>query len=290
MTLEECRSFYADEIRFAANLQSASLVEAFSRVPREEFLGPGPWEIGSAETRGLSALGATQMSYTQVDDPRHLYHNVVVAIDKSADINNGQPGSLARWIDTLDLKPGERVYHLGCGVGYYTAIMAEVAGPDGSVVGSEVRQDLAARAQQNLSRYPNVGVHAGDGATFDPGECDVMMINAGVTHPSPLWLDRLREGGRILLPITMATSAALGVGMMTKIVRQGGGFSAEVVSPVAIFSCTGARDPQREPLVKTALMKGALMKVRSVRRDAHEPSDACVVHGPDSCLSSAVVS
>ena len=70
MPLEECRRFYSDEIRFAGNIQSAALLEAFARVPREKFLGPGPWQIASANLRGLSALGAMQMSYTRVDDPQ----------------------------------------------------------------------------------------------------------------------------------------------------------------------------------------------------------------------------
>src|SRR5215472_12964005 len=144
MTLEECRLFYAEEIRFAANLQTPGLAEAYGRVPREEFLGPGPWQIGSAETRALSAgvAGALQMQYIAVRDPRQLYHNVVVVLDRTANINNGQPGSLARWIDALELKTGERAFHLGCGIGYYTAIMAEVVGGTGSIVGAEVNRDL----------------------------------------------------------------------------------------------------------------------------------------------------
>ena len=32
MTLEECRRFFADEVRFAANIRSSELVEAFARV------------------------------------------------------------------------------------------------------------------------------------------------------------------------------------------------------------------------------------------------------------------
>ena len=108
MTLEECRQFFAEEIRFTATVRSLALLEAFARVPREEFLGPGPWEIASADNRGLSALGAVQMSYTSIDDPRQLYHNVVVVLDKAADINNGQPSALACWIDALDLQSGER--------------------------------------------------------------------------------------------------------------------------------------------------------------------------------------
>jgi protein-L-isoaspartate O-methyltransferase len=42
MTLEDCRAFYAQEIRFSANLTTPGLVEAFARIPREKFLGPAP--------------------------------------------------------------------------------------------------------------------------------------------------------------------------------------------------------------------------------------------------------
>jgi protein-L-isoaspartate(D-aspartate) O-methyltransferase len=189
----------------------------------------------------------------------------------------------------MGLRAGDRAYHLGCGVGYYTAIMREIVGPAGSIVGAEVNPALASRAQQNLSAYPNVTVAAADGATFDPGACDAMLINAGVTHPSPRWLDRLREGGRLVVPLTMATTATLGIGVMAKIIREGSGFSAQVMTPLAIYSCTGMRDAQREPLLKAAMQSGALMRMKSVRRDAHEQSDTCVVHGADVCLSSAEI-
>jgi protein-L-isoaspartate(D-aspartate) O-methyltransferase len=287
MTLEECRQFYADEVRFAAHISTPGLAEAFAVVPREKFLGPGPWEIASADVRGMSAAGAIQMSYTPVDDPRHLYHNVVVVLDKDKDINNGQPSALGRWIDALQLQPGDRAYHLGCGVGYYTAIMAEVVGAGGSVVGSEVQPDLALRALQNLSSCANTRVHAGDGAVFDPGECDAMLINAGVTHPLPLWLDRLRNGGRLMVPLTMATTPTLGIGAMIRIVRQDDRYSAEVVTTLAIYSCLNARDPQMEAPLKKAFTTGALMRMRSVRRDRHEPADVCLLHSAEVCISSA---
>jgi protein-L-isoaspartate(D-aspartate) O-methyltransferase len=161
MTTDECRRFYAEEVSFAANVTSPALIGAFARVPRERFLGPEPWELGSADVRAMSNLGTTKMSYVSVHDPRQVYHNVVVALDKGSDINNGQPSALACWIDALDIKPGGRVYHLGCGVGYYTAIIAETVGADGNVVASEVNPQLAKRAKDNLSGYPNVMVHAG---------------------------------------------------------------------------------------------------------------------------------
>lgn len=287
ITLEEYRRFYAEGIGFIANQRSPALVEAFARVPREKFLGPGPWQITSPEAKTMATMGMGQTAYITVDDPRHLYHNVLVAIDSGRDLNNGQPSALALWIGSLDLQPGDRVYHLGSGVGYYTAIMAEMVGSSGSVIASEVEPDLAARAQANLAGYGNVNVHSGDGGAFDPGECDAMLINAGVTLPHPLWLDRLREGGRILVPITMIAGKSVGAGLMAKIVRQPDHFSVQSAGPVGIYSCTSVRDPELEPALRKAVTTQTLFKVKSLRRDAHDQGDTCVVHGRDMCLSSA---
>ena len=236
----------------------------------------------------MAVAGAGASEYMPTSDPRDLYHNLVVVVDEAASLNNGQPGALARWMDALEVKPGERVYHLGCGVGYYTAILAEVCGPSGNVAAAEVRADLAARARENLAPWPQVAVHCDDGTAVDPGPCDAMLINAGVTHPLPAWLDRLRPGGRIVLPLTISMgTTGLGQGVMARITREANGYSARMVSFVAIFSCTNARDPAREPLLKNAFVTGNLLKMKSVRRDAHESAETCIIHGADVCLSAA---
>jgi len=287
MMIEECRAFYAQEVKFAATLTTPGLVEAFAKVPREKFLGPGPWQIGSAAARAMSAADLGQLSYVTVEDPRDVYHNVVISLDRAKDINNGQPSSLGTWIDALALKPGERVYHLGCGVGYYTAIMAEVVGESGSIVGLELQPDLAARAGENLAGYANVTVEVGDGAEFDPGEREAMFVNCGVTHPQTKWLERLREGGRLVVPFTIAVNATIGQGVMTKITRSDGTYAAELVSPVGIYSGGNLRDAALEPQLLKGLTKGGLLKLKSVRRDAHETGETCVVHAREVCLSLA---
>src|SRR4029450_1568086 len=96
LTIEDYRRFFADEIRFVANLDSPALVEAFARVPRDQFIGPGPWRVGAPELRALAAAGMGEAAYVTVDDPRHLYHNVVVVLDEEENINNGQPAPLRR--------------------------------------------------------------------------------------------------------------------------------------------------------------------------------------------------
>ena len=288
MTIEECRRFYAEGIRLAANVQSTSLIDAFAGVPRERFLGSGPWKI---VTMGSGLIGRPTYIETPDADPRHLYHNLLVSLDPSRDLNNGEPVGLARWIDALELKRGDRVYHLGCGVGYYTAIIAEVVGAEGNVLASELDPDLAARAKTNLAVYPNSTVESGDGVAVEPGERDAILINAGVSHPHPKWLDNLRDGGRLVVPLTMnigmGTSPNLGSGVMAKFTRTGDTFSAQVVTPIAIFSCIGMRDAEKEQALKEAMRAGKQFKMRSLRRDVHEASDTCIVHSHEMCLSSA---
>jgi len=68
MTIEDYRRFYAEEVRYGADVSTEALVEAYERVPRERFPGPGPWQAGAPE---------------------------------GSDINNGRPTSLARGLDAL---------------------------------------------------------------------------------------------------------------------------------------------------------------------------------------------
>jgi protein-L-isoaspartate(D-aspartate) O-methyltransferase len=289
MTIDDCRHFYAEEVRIAAGLgSSATLAEAFARVPREKYMGPPPWRIASGELASMAYMGLKGGGYLATEEPRDLYHNVLVALDADRHLNNGQPSALARWLDALNLEPGDRVYHLGCGVGYYTAIIAEVVGTSGRVAASEVEPSLAGRARENLAVYPTVSVHSGDGAEFDPGVCDAIFINAGVTHPHPLWIKRLGENGRLVLPLTTSMpSANAGAGVMAKITRRGPGFAAEVVSFVGIYSCTSVRDPGMNVELGKAVASKALPKLKSVRTDRHEPSETCLAHSDGVCLSSA---
>ena len=84
-----------------------------------------------------------------------------------------------------------------------------------------------------------MNVHHGDGGQFDAGAADAIFVNAGATHPQAIWRDVLRDGGRLLLPITATAGSELGVGAMFLITRQDSGFAATCESPVGIYSCAG---------------------------------------------------
>src|SRR5262245_48867027 len=120
-SLEAQRRFYAEEIRAVAAIGSDALIDAFARVPREHFLGPGPWQIAGI---GDGAPVTVKYRTTRDADPAHLHHNVVVAIDAARQLNNGQPTALATWLDALGARAGEHVVHVGAGVGYYSAVIA----------------------------------------------------------------------------------------------------------------------------------------------------------------------
>jgi protein-L-isoaspartate(D-aspartate) O-methyltransferase len=275
--LDLARHYYAEELRAVANLRSEAVVQAFAKVPREHFLGPGPWQVFSPNS---------ESDWTTKDaDPRHLYHNLLVVIDAERQLNNGHPSFLAFLIEQLELKEGDHVVHVGCGPGYYTAVMAEVVGPKGHVTAIEIDSKLAARARTNLSNLSQVEVIDGDGGEKDPGPCDAILVNAGATHPRSMWLDSLRAGGRLVLPLTAAGDEGGTVGGVFKITRQDTGFAASFVSRVGIFPCYGARDPELNDKLKEAFKRDDAKSVQSLRRDKHDAENSCWYHGEGFCFS-----
>jgi protein-L-isoaspartate(D-aspartate) O-methyltransferase len=287
VSLEDYRRFYAEEIACVAALRSRALVEALAKVPREKFLGPGPWQIGSFELMAAREMKAARVQHRQTEDadPRRVYHNIVVVIDPARNLNNGHPATLASWLDALEITPGERVFHMGAGLGYFSAILGEMTGPEGRVTAVEVDTDLAGRARANLARWPNVKLHSGDGNELDPGPVDVVFINAGVTHPRALWLDRLAEGGRLLVPLTFDVGGGIGKGVMMLVKRKADNYSARLVSLVMIYSSTSGRDEETNAALAKQIGSPKLFSVQSLRRDEHEAEETCWFHGTDFCFS-----
>ena len=274
--LARIRQYYAEEIQAVANIRSPAIVQALATVPREKFLGPGPWRILSG------GLGGFDYRTTEDADPRHLYHNVLVAIDSMRKLNNGQPSFLAFCLDALDLAVGDHALHIGCGVGYYTAIMAAAVGGAGRVTAIEIDSGLAARARANLSDLEQINVIAGDGLYLERNSANAIFVNAGATHPLATWLDALKPGGRLILPLTADES---GRGALLKVMRTVEDFGAVFLSDVAIFPCTGARDTAIGKLLAEAFRRGARDSVQSLRREPHESGPTCWLHSEQFCLS-----
>jgi protein-L-isoaspartate(D-aspartate) O-methyltransferase len=157
---EKARRWFAEELRYVLHIRSSAVVEAFASVPREHFAGPGPWRI-------LSPRRSEDYWSTEDADPSRLYHDVLVAIDETRRLNNGQPSLWAQLFDVLDLAKGDFLIHVGAG--YYSAILAEIVGRKGRVTAIEIDPSLAAEAQRNLAHdWPQVAVVAADGFAYRP--------------------------------------------------------------------------------------------------------------------------
>ena len=277
------RQCFAEEIEAVSNLRSRRLVEALATVPRERFLPPGPWTIRSEAD--LQAPPRT----TPDADPRHVCHNIAVAIDATRMLFNGVPGLLSMAIDALTVTPGARVLHVGTGTGYYTALLAHCAGPEGRVVGLEVDESLAAEAARNLADLPWVAVRHGQGREIDGETFDAILVNAGVTHPEAIWMERLAPGGRLLLPVT-ATIGAMGpIGKGPLLLATRGEndqrWDARLIGFVAIYSAIGLRDDALNERLGAALRTSPFPPIRHLRRDPHAESASCWLHTPAACLS-----
>src|SRR5262245_24162609 len=56
------------------------------------------------------------------------------------------PDVVARMLQLLDVERGSRVFEIGTGSGYRTALLAELVGPEGTVVSVDVDPELTRRA------------------------------------------------------------------------------------------------------------------------------------------------
>jgi protein-L-isoaspartate(D-aspartate) O-methyltransferase len=265
--IEDFRNFYARFIVESSGSSNERLIAAFSAVPREDYVGLGPWQVfvGSGYLTTISS------------DPRLLYQDILIGLATDRRINNGQPSLHARCLAACAPEKGQRVVHIGAGTGYYTAVLAQLVGNSGKVLAFEIEPDLAARAQHNLAHLSNVSVLAASGTERALPRSDLIYVNAGATHPIPSWLDALNIGGRLMFPLTPSD----GPGCMLLVTRKSeSAYAASAICRVEFIPCMGARDEATSKSIATALERQSLKSLRSLRRDNSADETAwCVGSG-----------
>jgi protein-L-isoaspartate(D-aspartate) O-methyltransferase len=266
-SLDEVRRHFAEELRVVSHIGCERLVEAFAAVPRERFAGPGPWRLLHDGDGYWSTPDA---------NPSWLYHNVLVALDETRRLNIGGPSLWAFHFDRISIRQGERVLQIGAGSGYYTAILAELAGPRGRVDALEIDEDLAEAARHNLEGWPAVQVRCADATVSIDGQWDVIVAFAGAAAPVAWWLDALADGGRLLLPMTTEQRG----GFMLRLDRRGREVAARSAGWAGFYPCAGACGDEDQAALAQALNDGAGQQaVRSLRRNLHDRDETCWLHG-----------
>ena len=283
--LASVRVAFAESLREKNPELPDRVLAAFAAVPREDFLNRGPW---------LTLPDAAGWRSTPDADVSRVYQDVAIALDPARMLNNGSPGFLARLIAALELKEGERVAHIGCSTGYYSAILAEIVGARGSVIAVELAPDLVDRARKGLARWKQIEVRHADGIAQPTEPVDAILVHAGVTHPQPRWLEMLAPGGRIALSLTAIQPPSRirriirdHAGWVLVAKRGERGFAARFLEVIGVQALLGGRDAALQARLRAAYARtpGAKPPVASLRLDSHAPDSSCWLHEQHFCLS-----
>jgi protein-L-isoaspartate(D-aspartate) O-methyltransferase len=155
-------------------LKNPRVLDAFRTVPRHLFLPP-----------------KTQ---------RQAYD------DESIPIGEGQtitpPYDVAFMTEILEPKPTDRIYEVGTGSGYQSAILSRLVKDVYSIEIHAPLSERATRVHKDLG-YTNIHTRVGDGYVGWPEAApfDAIIVTCAPTKvPQPLF-DQLKEGGRMVIPI-----------------------------------------------------------------------------------------
>lgn len=146
------------------------IIDAFLGVPREVFVPEG------------------QQEAAYVGDDLPLATNRVML----------EPRTLAKMLDSLNIRNDELVLDVGCGLGYSAAVIARLAQ---AVIAVEEVPGLAGEAQSVLvdAGADNAILHEGaltHGAA-EHGPYDVIVIQGGVENLPEMLTNQLKDGGRM---------------------------------------------------------------------------------------------
>ena len=160
----------------------------------------------------LADHGIEDLAVLQAFDavPRHLFLPTAVLHRAYDDValpigfgqTASQPSLQALYLQTLALRPADRVLEIGTGSGFQTAVLARLVE---RVYSIERIHELSARARTALDglRTRNVALLVGDGTVgwsrYAP--FDAILVGAAAPSVPPAFVEQLAPGGRLLIPL-----------------------------------------------------------------------------------------
>lgn len=181
----ELRARLTESLVKKGKVSSPAVEAAFLAVPRHCFVPGSPLPEAYADDAVYTKWGADGARISAAS----------------------QPTIVALMLEQLGIEPGNRILEIGAGTGYDAALMATITGEAGHVTAVDVDEDLVdgARAHLTTAGVSGVDVILGDGALGAPAAAPYDRIIATVgAHEVPRpWLDQLRPGGRLVVPVRL---------------------------------------------------------------------------------------
>lgn len=187
-----------EELRTSGWLQTERIADALRAVPRGHFVPPGLTE--------------------------NAYVNDVVFTKRDTDgtplSSVSAPWLVAGMLERLAPRAGDRVLEIGSG-GWNAALLRHLVGPAGHVTSVDIDQDVVDRALRVLAGTPwrDVRVVQGDGRAGygDDAPYDGIMVTVQASRIEPAWLDQLRPGGSLVVPLRVR-----GMGRLLRFTAENG--------------------------------------------------------------------
>ena len=119
-----------------------------------------------------------------------------------------QPWTVAFMLEKLQPIAGQKILDIGSGSGWQTALLAQIVGNKGKVIGLELISELHRQSIKNIARYNfisrrTVELHCLNGAKGFPAAApfDRIISAASAETIPPAWLEQLKVGGRLVAPV-----------------------------------------------------------------------------------------
>jgi len=189
----------------------------YFQAERERMVRTQLAERGIRDVRVLDAMrNVPRHEFVPETLRQEAYEDHPLPIGEGQTIS--QPYIVAAMLQHLALQVTDRVLDVGTGSGYVTALLSLLCAEVYSV---ERHAQLAALAESTLHRlgYRNVKIRVGDGSQGWPeyAPFDAILVSAATPEMPPALFARLREGGRMVVPVGPASSQEL------QLIRKVGG-------------------------------------------------------------------
>ena len=127
-----------------------------------------------------------------------------------------QPSMIVQMLQLLDVHPGMRILEIGSGSGYNAALLAELAGTNGSVLSVDIEPELLERAAAALALLHLNAVRVAHASALqtETRPFDRIIVTARADDIDKCWWELLRDRGRIVLPLDIGYGGERAIGLL----------------------------------------------------------------------------